>query len=352
MPSIKTDIVIIGAGLTGLSLAYYLHQAGRSYVLIEASTRIGGRILTQASEGNAPVELGATWFGKQHVALTALLQELGITSFEQFMGKKAVYEPVSTSAAQLVSLPPNDAPSYRIKGGTSVLVEALSKGLDKGCLHLDEKVQAIEASREACTVRSTNATYTCTKVVSTLPPNLLAQGVHLSPSLPYEVQQLLSSTHTWMGESIKVALTFDTPFWKEPNTSGTLFSNVGPVSELYDHSNFEASLFALKGFFNPSYHQVTREERLEILLNQLEQYYGSVIRSFRSYEEMVWRNAPFTYAPYPKEVRPHQNNGHPLYQQAYLHQRLYIAGSETTDQHPGYMDGAVRSAQWVLRQLV
>ena len=42
---------------------------------------------------------------------------------------------------------------------------------------------------------------------------------------------------------------------------------------------------------------------------------------------------------------PHQNNGHPLFRKNYCDNRLLFAGTETAQQHPGYMEGAVVAAQ-------
>lgn len=39
---IKTDVLIIGGGMSGLLCAYYLHQAGISYVLVERSSIVSG----------------------------------------------------------------------------------------------------------------------------------------------------------------------------------------------------------------------------------------------------------------------------------------------------------------------
>lgn len=44
-------IVIVGAGLAGLSCAVPLHQNGREVLLLEASSRVGGRVQTDAVEG-------------------------------------------------------------------------------------------------------------------------------------------------------------------------------------------------------------------------------------------------------------------------------------------------------------
>ena len=176
--------------------------------------------------------------------------------------------------------------------------------------------------------------------------------IEFQPSLPKELKEITESTHTWMGESIKVGLRYATPFWRNENSSGTIFSNVGPIPEMYDHADADDHFFSLKGFFNGAYFSVTKEERKEMVLNQLEKYYGPKVRDFLSYEEVVWQNQPFTFAPYQQHVLPHQNNGHPIFSIPLMNNRLFLAGAETAKQYPGYMEGAVRSAQQVAKQIL
>lgn len=47
----KTDIVIIGAGLTGLTIGYYLRKAGKDFMIIEKSSTTGGVISTVEEDG-------------------------------------------------------------------------------------------------------------------------------------------------------------------------------------------------------------------------------------------------------------------------------------------------------------
>lgn len=46
----KQDVIIVGAGIAGLSAAVYLHRQGRKVLILEASERAGGRIKTDSHE--------------------------------------------------------------------------------------------------------------------------------------------------------------------------------------------------------------------------------------------------------------------------------------------------------------
>ena len=77
-------IIIIGGGLSGLTLAYLLSKSKYNVTILEASRRLGGRIQTKMGKLETPLELGATWFSDIHQNLLALLDELGVNRFFQF----------------------------------------------------------------------------------------------------------------------------------------------------------------------------------------------------------------------------------------------------------------------------
>ena len=85
-----------------------------------------------------------------------------------------------------------------------------------------------------------------------------------------------------MGESIKVSFYYESRFWGKNNISGTIFSNVGPVSEMYDQSDSENKHYALTGFLNGAYHSLSFEKRKNLVLNQLLKYYGDQAAAFSS----------------------------------------------------------------------
>lgn len=54
-------VIVLGAGVAGLSASQGLTEAGYKVTVLEGRDRIGGRILTQQTPNNATVELGANW---------------------------------------------------------------------------------------------------------------------------------------------------------------------------------------------------------------------------------------------------------------------------------------------------
>ncbi len=351
MKTVNTDILIIGGGLTGLTLAYLLRDSKLTVKIVEARARIGGRINTLYSDELPALEMGATWLGKKHTALVQLLKELKIGIYPQLMSDKAIYEADARSTAQLIPIPPNPDPSYRIEGGSSHLINSLASYLKEDQIDTNEVIQSIQQIGPTFLVKSKEQTYQANFVISTLPPFLLKHTIEITPALPTDLLAVANQTHTWMGESIKVAIAYKTPFWRTTNGTGTIFSNAGPINEMYDHSNEALSRFGLKGFINGAYYTATKEQRLQVVIRQLQKYFGKQAMNYLSYEETVWRNEPFTFTSYQDYMMPHQNNGHTIYRQSYLNGRFFVAGSETAAQYPGYMDGAVRSAYFIYQAL-
>lgn len=61
MPKIDAEVIIIGSGISGLKAAQDLNDKGVSTLVLEARSRIGGRIYTDRSTENH-YDFGASWF--------------------------------------------------------------------------------------------------------------------------------------------------------------------------------------------------------------------------------------------------------------------------------------------------
>jgi monoamine oxidase len=78
------DVVIVGAGLAGLTAARRLTQEGRSVLVLEARDRVGGRILNHTFADGTIVELGGQWVGPTQDRVLALAAELGVGTFPSY----------------------------------------------------------------------------------------------------------------------------------------------------------------------------------------------------------------------------------------------------------------------------
>lgn len=75
----RYDIVVIGAGLAGLTAARRLAKGGTDVVVLEARGRPGGRVeQTELADGRL-VQLGGEVVAPFHTAYTRLVEELGLT---------------------------------------------------------------------------------------------------------------------------------------------------------------------------------------------------------------------------------------------------------------------------------
>ena len=52
-------VLVLGAGIAGLSAAYHLKRAGIEATVLEARDRIGGRVWTDREFADIPIEFGA-----------------------------------------------------------------------------------------------------------------------------------------------------------------------------------------------------------------------------------------------------------------------------------------------------
>jgi monoamine oxidase len=82
MTSGSQDVIIIGAGMAGLTAARALAEAGLKVLVIEAQDRIGGRIWTKHI-GDEAIELGAEFIHGRPPELWALIDEAGIETYER-----------------------------------------------------------------------------------------------------------------------------------------------------------------------------------------------------------------------------------------------------------------------------
>ncbi|MEA2256213.1 MAG: monoamine oxidase, partial [Solirubrobacteraceae bacterium] len=87
----SADVVIVGAGLAGLTAARDLVAAGRSVVVLEARDRVGGRVLNVDVGGGVVTEGGAEFIGPTQDRIAALAADVGVDTYPTYNTGSNVY---------------------------------------------------------------------------------------------------------------------------------------------------------------------------------------------------------------------------------------------------------------------
>lgn len=91
----KVDVVVVGAGISGLVAAREVAAAGRSVLVVEARDRVGGRVLnhplTTRRRGPQVIESGGAFVGPTQNHVLALADELGVPTFPEHVAGSSVY---------------------------------------------------------------------------------------------------------------------------------------------------------------------------------------------------------------------------------------------------------------------
>ncbi|MCS5734951.1 flavin monoamine oxidase family protein [Herbiconiux daphne] len=90
MERLERDVVIVGAGVTGLTAAVTLREAGCSVIVLEARDRVGGRVWTDHVDGQL-YEIGGQWVSPDQTALLEVLDDLGLDTYERYRDGESVY---------------------------------------------------------------------------------------------------------------------------------------------------------------------------------------------------------------------------------------------------------------------
>ena len=127
---IETGVVVVGAGIAGLTAASVLADAGVDVVVLEARDRVGGRTWNTEIGGQAN-ELGGQWVGPYQEAVLETLEMLGLETFPCYREGSHVYIDPDGRAHRY------EGEEFPFPPGTSAAYEAALGRLDELAGELD-----------------------------------------------------------------------------------------------------------------------------------------------------------------------------------------------------------------------
>lgn len=348
-----TPVLIIGAGLAGLCAGYLLQQRDIAFKLVEASSRLGGRILCQPhslrTNHDYRVDLGPAWFWPHQREMIDLMQTLSVPFFEQYHQGEALFEAEEHTALERFA--PSSTESFRVRGGMILLIEALAKKLGNDSIELDYEVKQIEQEGGQWLVECADLSkpaYQAAKVIIATPPRVIIDRLKLPDNALQPLKNELYKLPTWMAAQAKFVATYREAFWREEGLSGQAFSRQGPMVEIHDSSATEDDGFALFGFIGvPASHRqkVSTDELKRACLSQLVRIFGEQAMQVEETYLTDWA----TNALIASQADIDEQPNHPLidltpYQQNLNENGLYFGGSEVASRDAGYLQGAIVAA--------
>lgn len=81
---IDADVVVVGAGMSGLSAARTLLEANKTVAILEGRDRVGGKVRNHYLDNGGVTEVGAAFVGPTQDRVLALADELGLETFLEY----------------------------------------------------------------------------------------------------------------------------------------------------------------------------------------------------------------------------------------------------------------------------
>jgi monoamine oxidase len=229
----------------------------------------------------------------------------------------------------------------RFADGAPALARALARDTT---IRLGAPVTAITDEADGVAVATAATTLRARRAVVAVPPPLVAR-IALAPELPPARRAVIERLVG--GDTIKVHLAYDRPFWRARGLSGEAVSVSGPVGLAFDDTSADGRQPALVAFAR-AHHAVAlralgRSERQRAVSTALARLFGDEAAQPTAYLETDWPAEPWSLGchfvpPAGDEIDLAHVLGAP-------HGRVHFAGAETSVAFHGYMEGAIRSGE-------
>ena len=246
------DIVVVGAGISGLFAAAVLAENGRDVTVCEARERVGGR-LRSLPAGDGAIDLGATWFWPNEPMVRSLAEGFAVPVYEQRSDGDALLEVMEPQAGSQPAMKrfgdnPLDVESTRFSRGAEHLAQAIADSLPDGTVRLGEAVDTIAVSDDGVRVEAQHSTISAENVIVAVPPALALDRIDFTTGLPEDLVSRARLSSVWMSDMVKAVAVFDHDFWHPNGLAAAAISHVGPFREFHDHSGAAGSPAAIFGF--------------------------------------------------------------------------------------------------------
>ena len=218
-------------------------------------------------------------------------------------------------------------------------------------IRLEHPIEAVHQNDSSVTIYTPKGTFTARRAILAMPPALLAK-VDIRPDLS-AARDLIHSDMR-MGSVIKCIVSYARPFWRTAGYSGEAFSTSGLVRATFDDCSPDGEHAALVAFVvgdrAKELARINEDERRKLVLAELGRLHGPAAHRPTDYVDKNWLADEWSGGCYVGLMAPSflTEAGSAL---RAPHGLVHFAGTETATHHMGYLEGALESAERVVREI-
>tara|TARA_B110000208_G_scaffold159314_1_gene193911 strand:- start:381 stop:1604 length:1224 start_codon:yes stop_codon:yes gene_type:complete len=282
----RGDVIIIGAGASGLAAAKKLEEKGISYQILEATDKVGGRIQKNENFADFPIDLGAEWIHEDKSILNYLIdQPANEPNVETIL-----YQPMNVQQVigNSVSQIPNEEMAayyadyiseYKFKNTTwyDYIHENFAQNIEQNIIY-NSKVETIDYSEDLVTLTTDNGTqYQANKVILTVSIGVLrSNGITFVPPLPEE--KIIAIQDVEFLPGFKLFMKFSDQFYPDVIAIGELGGEKTYYDVVYgkDSEDHVLGLIAIGNSTEEYYALDNSDAIVDSIIQELDGYYNGL----------------------------------------------------------------------------
>lgn len=326
-------VLVIGAGIAGLSAGYLLQQQGIEFEILEAASTHGGRVKRTLDFADFPIPLGGEWL---HIETSI---------FEEIVNDNTVEVSVNTK-------PYNATTDFGLSDGEQISISEAGLEEDRkfiGTSWLDfyeeyiipsittqirysTVVESIDYSGEKILVKTTTNQFSADKLILTVPVKILQQEtISFTPALPGDKLEAINEVTVWDG--CKAFIEFSEQFYPtfvdfevSPETAGQkLYYDAAYGQNTTQHI---LGLFAVGSATIP-YFERSGDDLINFMLNELDEIFdGKASASYLKHIFQNWTAEPHIGGAY---INDHEKWRSVRTLGESVADKLFFAGADYTD---------------------
>ncbi|WP_274307490.1 flavin monoamine oxidase family protein [Solibacillus daqui] len=397
------QVIIIGAGLAGLSAAKKLKEQNIPFVLLEAAERVGGKIDSITYDNGIYFELGPQFFNNDMHAFNQLLSVANIpvvetaldsnsievddyrrldvtpiiqklhtiekTSLSEDIPLQTLYEKVITNEqdrriiesyfCEILNIHPSQASAIASLESSNRYLSEQNDLLLQGAkpfkeltqylaslfqeeLFTNHLVNAIHKVNDYYEVHTTKQVFYAQAVIIAVPPTIACQ-IQFSESLKTHFMPALQSYVD--GAIIKITWLYPQKFWQDKQPlNGVIYTSVPGVSVVDSSKKQEDARLTMFIGAEAAHEFATlnTQTRLQQATALLKQYFGEIAHSYTNVQESIWVNHPYCGGGYSAKVKFDGLIDAPKILRT-PHENIVFASSEVALKFPNFMEGAIQA---------